>query len=118
MNEANEFLKSMKKNLTYNSDDCLELFKHMILNDYLFKKSMKVYNKSDFEITPDLEENIANMFTTYLANSIEINNKIIKYDKFNNFSISSIGIIRTNNPDASGVKELDLSHVTLPPISS
>ena len=88
MNEAKKFLESMKT-----CTDCHELFKHMILGDYLFKKNIEVYNDSDFEITPKLDEKTENILKTYLSNSIKINGKTIKYDKFNHFYISSFGII-------------------------
>ena len=91
MNKAEDFLKSINSHCV--TDDCLELFKHMILGKYLFKKNIEVYSDSDFEITPELDKKIANILKTYLSNSIEINGKIIKYDKFNHFDISSIGII-------------------------
>jgi hypothetical protein len=85
-------VKSFLEKMDNKGNVLTELFKHMILNDYLFKKNIEVYNISDFKITPEINEKEANVLKTYLSNDIKINGKTIKYCKYNHFKMPN-GII-------------------------
>ena len=79
-----DFIKKMDT-----SDECLELFKRIILSDYLFKKKIYVYDEEYSKIEPSMEKNINDIIITYFYNSIKINNHEISYSYNSHFTINS-----------------------------
>jgi hypothetical protein len=112
-----DFIKKMDT-----SEECLKLFKHIILGSYFFKK-----NISECEnciITPKVDKNIDNMIITYFLNCEIKLPKTICYDWDSHFTIKSIDISKivkityTDNSDNPSGEMVKLPDAPTRPLTS
>jgi len=94
------------------SNECLKLFKHIILGSYFFKKNIP--DCESYIIEPNVDKNIENMIITYFLNSkIKLTN-LICYNLNSHFTIKSID----NNKILNKIVKITDGDDSIPPLDT